>query len=224
VFSLFETVTDLAQGVETLRERRYGVIEARNGRFHRVRLRPFPRIGSVPEIMLLGGAFHRYCPGDCCLLYYNQPRKFPHFLAVKYILSSRRATWASVQRAVEALEEIARIKGSDALLCDAANWRLSTAIMNRMGWESHCPSRWHRHFIGRFYGQYPPRPGWLAELFAARFAARFAAPAREVALPPGNPVATIPPDCSDATPAGRSIGSWLSFGAVPTTPPTSVSE
>jgi hypothetical protein len=215
MFSLFETVTDLSQGTQTLRTRRYGVIETRNGDFRRIRLRPFPRIGSVPETMLLGGAFHRYCPGDCCLLYYNQPRRFPNFLAVKYILSSHRATWGSVQRALEVLEEIARIKHSEALLCDAANWRLSTAIMNRMGWESHCPSRWHRHFIRRFYGQYPPRPCWIAELLPA--------PAAEVALPPENPAATIPPDCSDAIPVVSSTGPWISFAAVPTIP-TSVAE
>jgi hypothetical protein len=42
-----------------------------------------------------------------------------------------------------------------------ANWRLSAAIMARAGWEPHCPSRWHRFFIRRFYGSYPAPPLWI---------------------------------------------------------------
>jgi len=158
----FETVTDLEAGREAIRRRRYGVIEARDGRFFGVHLRPFPKIASVPEVFLLGGWYHRRVPGDRCRLYFNQPRRFPNYLAVKCILSARDTRFATVRRVLKALDEIARIKGSDALLCDAANWRLSTAIMTRWGWEGHCPSFWHRHFIRRFYGEYPPSAGWLS--------------------------------------------------------------
>ena len=49
----------------------------------------------------------------------------------------------------------ARIKRSDALLCDVASNRISDRLMRRWGWESHKPQRWHRNFIKRFYGQYP---------------------------------------------------------------------
>ena len=159
---LFETVTDLAAGAEVLRRRHYGVIEARGGRFLRVRLRPFPKFASVPEILLFGEAYHQYVRTDRCVLYYNQPRRFPNFLAAKYLVSGHGARVATVRRVLEALDEIARLKGSDALLCDAGNWRLSTAIMVRLGWEPHCPSRWHRFFIRRFYGSYPPPVDWIA--------------------------------------------------------------
>ena len=154
---LFETVTDLEAGAEAIRRRRYGMIEARDGRFSRVELRPLPKIASVPEVFLVGGWYHRFMPGDLCRLYFNQPRRFPNYLAVKCILSARDTRFATVRRVQEALDEIARVKGSDALLCDVANWRLSTAIMTRWGWESHCPSFWHRHFIRRFYGEYPSK-------------------------------------------------------------------
>lgn len=158
---LFETVTDLEAGAEAIRRHRYGVVEARDGRFYRLRLRPFPKLASVPEILLFGRAFHRYVPGDRCLVYYNQPWRFPNFLAVKYFISARDTRLASVHRILEAMDEIARIKRSDALLCDVANWRLSTAILTRWGWEPHCPSRWHRHYIRRFYGEYPPPARWM---------------------------------------------------------------
>ncbi len=154
---LFETITDPAQGRESLRLRRYGLIDARDGKLHCIRLRPFPKLGSVPEIVLIGGWHHRHRRGDRCLLYYNQPRQFPNFLAVKYVVSTRDTQLATIRQVLEALDRIAQIKGCDALLCDAANWRLSTAIMTRLGWEPHCPSRWHRHFIRRFYGKYPSR-------------------------------------------------------------------
>jgi hypothetical protein len=157
VRSLFETVTDLEFQAEILRRRRYGTIEAHDGRFRRVKPRWFPKIASVPEVFLFGGWYHSLVPGDRCWLYYDQPRRFSNFLAVKCILSARDTRFATVRRVLEALDEIARIKGVDALLCDVANWRLSTAIMARWGWQRHCPSTWHRHFIRRFYGNYPQK-------------------------------------------------------------------
>lgn len=151
----FETVIDLEAQSETIRRRRYGVIEARDGKLRRILFRPFPKIASVPEVSLLGGWYHNLVPGDRCWLYYDQPRRFPQFLAVKCLLSARDTRLGTVHRVLEALDYVAYLKGSDALLCDAANWRLSTAIMARWGWQPHCPSRWHRYFIRRFYGQYP---------------------------------------------------------------------
>jgi hypothetical protein len=158
----FETITDLQQGSQTLRVRRYGMIEARNGVFYRVRLRPYPKVASIPGISLIGGWYHRHRREDRCLLYYNQPKRCPNFLVVKYFVSARNTQVGTIRRTIEALDEIARIKLSDAILCDAANWRLSTAIMARLGWQPHSPSKWHRHFIRRFYGTYPSPAGWIA--------------------------------------------------------------
>jgi len=163
---LFETVDDLVRGTEILRRRRYGVIEAAGGQLTRVRLRPWPKIATVPGIVFVGGWHHRHKAGDWCLGYYNQPRSFPSFLVLKYVVSGRGGTLASLYRVLETLDEIARLKGSDALLCDVANWRVSEALMARWGWEPHCPSRWHRHYIKRFYGNYPKRPDWIERLYA----------------------------------------------------------
>jgi hypothetical protein len=166
--SLLETVTNLSEGCEILRLRRYGVIEVVDGSLRRVLLRPFPKIATGPEVLLLGRWYHRYRSGDRIFVYYNQPWRFPNFLALKYVVSARDATMRSVCRAQEVLMEIARLKRSDAVLCDAANWRISARLMARWGWEPHCPSRWHRHFIKRFYGEYPPcaNPGVDASLNA----------------------------------------------------------
>jgi hypothetical protein len=158
---LFEIVTDLVDGAEVLRRRPYGVIEASDGHFRRVLLRPFPKIASAPEILISGGLHHRHRRGDRCRLYYNQPWRFPQFLALKYLVSARQTKMRTLIRALAVLDEIARLKRSDALLCDVGNWRISTRLMARWGWEPHCPTRWHRHYIKRFYGRYPPPPRWL---------------------------------------------------------------
>jgi hypothetical protein len=166
---LFKSVIDLGQGAEILRQCPYGVIESRDGKFERVGLRPFPKIASGPDAILLGGLWHRYARGDRCRLYYNQPRRASNYLVLKYVQSSRDGSLASLRRALEVLDEIARLKKSDALLCDVANWRISTAIMARSGWEPHCPSMWHRHFIKRFYGSFsPPMVLWQSDIEMAR--------------------------------------------------------
>ena len=136
------------------------MIEAVDGRFVRVVLRPFPKLFVISSALPWTPPVARPLEGDHCRLYYNQPRSLPGFLALKYIVSGRAGTVATFRRVLETLDEIARIKGTDAIVCDAMNWKLSDRLMVRGGWESHCPSRWHRHFIKRFYGSYPsPRGG-----------------------------------------------------------------
>ena len=131
----------------------------KRGNERSIRLPRFP--GHRPGAALALTAPCRHREGDRCLLYFNQPRRFQNFLAVKYIVSSRGAGYATHRRALEALDEVARIKGVDAMLCDLANRRITESMMRRWGWEPHKPSLWHRHFIKRFYGTYPSRATWL---------------------------------------------------------------
>jgi len=154
---LLETVTDLNRGAEVLRRRRYGVIETAAGRFCRVVLRPLPKLVSIPEIRLLGQWTHRRRALDRCRLYYDQPRRFPNFLAVKYLVSGRGTTVGTMLRALEVLDEIARLKRTDALLCAVINGRFSPRLLARWGWQPHCPAGRQRHYIKRFYGEYPLR-------------------------------------------------------------------
>jgi hypothetical protein len=151
---LCETLIDLESGAETLRRRRFGVIDVAGGRLVGVRLRPWPKFVSVASV-LWGQWYHRHVHGDRMRLYYNQPRRFPNFLALKFAISASGTTWATAHRALEVLDEIARIKSIDALLLDAANFRLSPRMLARQGWEPHTNSRWHRNYIKRFYGTYP---------------------------------------------------------------------
>jgi hypothetical protein len=91
------------------------------------------------------------------LLYYNQPRRHSSFLALRYVASTPGTSFATMRAALVALDALAALKGTDALLCDAANTRISDRVLARFGWVAHKPQRWRRNFIKRFYGAYPPR-------------------------------------------------------------------
>ena len=154
----FETVTNLIEGADRLRRRRYGMIEVADGQFRRVVLRPLPKIVSAPGIHFIGQWRHRHRPGDSIRIFYDQPWRFPNFLALKYAESTAGTSMGTLTRALAVLDEIARLKHSDALLCDVTSGRITTRLLSRWGWEPHCPSWLHRHYIKRFYGVYPSRP------------------------------------------------------------------
>ena len=152
---LFETVVDLQRQADVICRRRYGMIEVVDGEFRRVRLRPYPKLISLPGIRFADWLLHRRRQGDCCRLFYNQPRRCSNFLAVVYVVSHVGASFRTVRTAGLVLDEIAKIKRSDALLCDASNRRISDRLLHRWGWQAHSPSLWRRNFIKRFYGEYP---------------------------------------------------------------------
>ncbi len=151
---LFRSVSDLVTGADMLRRHRYGIIDVADGQLRGVTLRPFPKIVSAPGVALVGRWRHRHVTGDHLRLFYNQTWRFPNFLVLKYIESARNTSYRTLVRALAVLDEIARLKKSDALLCDVSNRRISTRLMARHGWQPHCPSRFHRHYIKRFYGDY----------------------------------------------------------------------
>ena len=150
-----ETILDLENGRERIRARRYGVIETAGGALQSVHLRPLPKLVSLPEFVPLGPRYHCRGSADRCLLYYNQPRRMPNFLALKYVVSTSGTSYRTFRAALVVLDAIAELKHIDAIVCDAANIRLSDRLMVRLGWEPHKPERWHRNYIRRFYGVYP---------------------------------------------------------------------
>ena len=158
---LWESVTDLRAGESTLRRRRYGLIQVSESRLQAIHLRPFAKMISRPEALWLGRWTHGRLAGDRCWLYYNQPLGHSNFLAVKYVVSSRECRFATLKAAMTVLEEVARIKGTGAALCHLTNSRISDRLLAREGWERHCLSSFGRHYIKRFYGEYPkPDRAW----------------------------------------------------------------
>lgn len=154
---LRETIHELNGERDRLSAWRYGVIETVSGELVAVHLKAWPKFVSLPELWPLGLRYHAKGQPDRCLLYYNQPRRMPNFLALRYVVSTAGTSYRTFRAALLALDAIAEVKRIDAIVCDAANMRLSDRLMARLGWEPHKPQRWHRNFIRRFYGVYPSR-------------------------------------------------------------------
>jgi hypothetical protein len=153
--NLFEVVRDLQAGEEIIRRRAYGVIEIAGGRLERIVFRPWPKMFSGDDVLLRGQFSRRGLIRDACRLYYNQPRAHRNFLALKFIVSHFGTKFASIRRAMLVLDEVARIKRSDAILSHVSNSQISDRLMFRWGWERHLTHSRRRQFIKRFYGIYP---------------------------------------------------------------------
>jgi hypothetical protein len=153
------TAQDWQAGQVEIIHRRYGVIEAVAGKLVAIHFRRWPKLFTWPEFWPVGHDYHAFGDADRCLLYYNQPRQHSQFLALRYMISQRGTTYATCRAVLSALDWVAEFKQTDALLCDAANNRLSDRLIRRFGWEPHKPSRWHRNYIKRFYGKYPVGAG-----------------------------------------------------------------
>lgn len=134
---------------------KYGVIETSAGQLQAIHLRTFPKLLAWPDLWPVHSRYHAAGSADRCLLYYNQPRSCPNFLALKYVVTTIGTSYATFRAAIATLDAIAAAKQTDAMVCDAANSRLSDRFLARQGWEKHKPQRWHRNFIKRFYGTYP---------------------------------------------------------------------
>ena len=146
---LYEAVTDPMRQADVVRRRRYGVIETCDGRLVRILYRPYPKTATAFGGRLLGRLSHRLRRGNRCRLYFNEPRSCPGFTALRYVESTRDADYATFRRALVALDDVARLKNADALVCDAANLRISDRFLARLGWVPHAPMFGHRNFIKR---------------------------------------------------------------------------
>ena len=60
----YHCLRDIRENPDLIRRRRYGVIEMADQRLQAIRLRPFPKLVSVPEIWLDDWLRHRRTPGD----------------------------------------------------------------------------------------------------------------------------------------------------------------
>jgi hypothetical protein len=150
---LIRKITDLESQRAEVVVGRYGVIEVVDGQLRQLTLRPWPKMVSLWESLGWGEYLHCHRQGDCCRLYYNQPRGSEKYLALKYMVSTRGTTLRSFQTALAILDEVAHLKRSDALVCQAANLRLNDRFMKRFGWEQH--TSYPRNYIKRFYGRFP---------------------------------------------------------------------
>lgn len=100
-----------------------------------------------------------------CVLFYHHGLLSSDFLVLGYVYSHPRASLSSLYCAGLVLDEIARIKGCHAIVTEVTNARLTDRFLTRWGWEQHCLNWSGRHFIKRFYGDYPNVPSaWRGKI------------------------------------------------------------
>jgi len=153
---MFETVTDLESDRDVLKNRAYGVIEVCDQELKAIHLRPYPKLISIAEIKW--GNFWKkrsQSSKDRVLLYYNQPIMHRNFLALKYFVSDNKSSLASIAISLSVLDYIASVKRIGAVLTEITNDRIKDRHLQHFGWEEHLQHQRGRHWIKRFYGQYP---------------------------------------------------------------------
>lgn len=154
---LFHTVTDVQIDRSVLIKRSYGVIEVHDQKLKAIHLRPYPKLVSIAEINWTNFWKKSATTGDAdrVLLYYNQPMLHRKFLALKYFVSDYKASLASVAVCLSVLDFIAKLKNTDAIVTEITNKRIKDSYLNHFGWEQHLLNSRKRHWIKRFYGEYP---------------------------------------------------------------------
>ena len=155
---IFETVKDVESDRVVVKKRAYGVIEVCDQEFKALHLRPFPKLISQAEIKWSNlWKKQSFVPThiDRVLLYYNQPILHRNFLALKYFVSDYKSTLASVAVGLSVLDYIASVKRTDAVVTEITNNRIKDRHLKHFGWEEHLKHQRGRHWIKRFYGEYP---------------------------------------------------------------------
>ncbi len=169
-------VTDIASAEGLLRAHGAGRIVTRNGRLQAIYGRWWPYSANLLQVHC--DMSFRHLPDDRCELYYHEPRSAAGFITLSYVRTGPRTSLATLYAATLVLDEIARIKHSNAIVCHVTNRRISDRLLNRWGWQAHCQHWRGRHFIKRLYGQYPAIPAqWRQRLSLAEAAPPAASPA-----------------------------------------------
>ena len=152
---MFQKVFDIREGHGVISKHRYGMIVAEKGQISFVQMRPFPKLISMMEALWVGGFAHKRIRRDRVQVFYNHPMSHDKFLAATYAVSDLGTTLATIRAARNCMDEIARLKGCDAALCEVTNKRVSERVLSYWGWQPHNPNRNGRHYIRRYYGEYP---------------------------------------------------------------------
>lgn len=156
-------VREPVEAHKLLQRRRAGKIIVQEGRLVGIAGRWWPHLGSLAEVWLAKRA--RFGTKDRCELYYHQPLGSAGFLTLSYVKAGPATSLSTFYASTLVLDEIARLKDTQAVVCHVTNDRLSDRLLRRWGWQQHCLQWSGRHFIKRFYGHFPEiAPTWRKRL------------------------------------------------------------
>ena len=77
------------------------------------------------------------------------------FLTLDYIRSGTFAGYKSSIGACHVLDEIAKVRGTSAIVAHVTNGTISDRLLMRVGWQQHLNQWSGRHWIRRFYDGFP---------------------------------------------------------------------
>ena len=154
---IFDTVpaADLQNERLKLKKRPYGMIEVINEQFTQIQLRPWPKFLSGIEAKWADGWGRKRSQKNQSQVFYSQPLSQRNYLTLTYAITTLQTSWTTLSYSLALLDYVAFVKRSDAILTEVSNRRISDQVMERLGYERHLHNSRKRHFIKRFYGEYP---------------------------------------------------------------------
>ncbi len=156
-------VRRVAYEAELLAGRRCGCIVIDQVQLEAIYGRWWPFLGNMLQVWW--DRQLRCFPRDRCELYYHTPLSMPGFLTLSYVRAGPLTSLSTFYAATLVLDEVARVRRANAIVCNVTNNRISDRLMHRWGWEEHCQDWSGRHFIKRFYGRYPKiKSSWRRRL------------------------------------------------------------
>ena len=140
-------VYSVEENAEKVSSWRYGEIELANGRLNAIYPRWWPRMGSLWESRW--DNFYRTMPADHCIAYYAFPHSAPGYMSVLYARSGPNTQYKTVYSAVSTMDQIAKLRNSNAIVCQMVSQRGTERLMNRWGYVRHATSLGDNHYIKR---------------------------------------------------------------------------
>ncbi len=143
---------DPERDADAIRRWRCAQIVMRDGKLESVRRR-----WTNGSVSLAGIWFRKKFArpkGDVCIIDYHQPLGMRAFLTLDYVYSGTATTARTCVGACNVLNDIARIRGSLAIVTHVANESISDRLLLKHGWQRHLTHWSGRHWIRRFYDGY----------------------------------------------------------------------
>ncbi|MFK8111731.1 MAG: hypothetical protein AB8B91_06000 [Rubripirellula sp.] len=166
------SLSDPRQGEGEIRRWRCGRIVMQAGRLVEIQRRL--ACGSVSVAQVWWQSKYGRNDDDICWLDYHQPFGMSAFLALDYVRSGTRSGYKTFIGACHVLDQIARIRGTSAIVAHVTNGNISDRLLERTGWEQHLAHWKGRHWIRRFYDGYPD-PSQIDRYVASEVATKLAA-------------------------------------------------
>jgi len=141
------SVSSIAGNENSINSWSFGELELSDGKLLSIRPRWWPRIGSQWESFR--DSYVRAMPNDVLLAYYAFPRRSPGFMSVLYAHSGPKTQYKTLYRAVLSMDEIARLRKTQAIVCQTVSNLANERLMNRWGYVRHAFSLGDNHFIKR---------------------------------------------------------------------------